>query len=123
MSVFLAIFLSLAALTEAPRRLEVTAVETDLIAWKWTDGETARDCRVDAKASIMSCDGESRRFRDEESVIVLRALARRSEDPLWKLGLLHYVVDSMIWWEEGLGEPVNPKVKADAGNVPDAQVR
>ena len=56
---------------------------------------------IDLEAATMRFDGAARKFDPREAIAVLQYLAEMEE----------YAIASVVWWEEGKGEPLNQKAE------------
>lgn len=58
---------------------------------------------IDMRRAVMFFEGDGRRFSKQEALGVSALLNRLSR----------YTLESVLWWQEGEGEPIDTKLRAD----------
>ena len=112
MAKFLITLLIFSSLSWAESKRRVDAVKwnptTHTLTWVIARGEgvEARTTEyiIDMSSATMSFDGETRRFNPQEALRMHSILDF----------LVRYAAESVIWWEEGRGEPVGKRERVAA---------
>lgn len=113
------LLLATSALAEAPKkamRLESVTWNpvSNRLTWVISEGRVDEDDNytpegrrsfysIDVRAAVMFFDGDGRRFSREEAGGVTSLLNHLSR----------YALESVLWWQDGQGEPVEKKMRAE----------
>jgi hypothetical protein len=112
----------LESVTWEPGRRQLTWVVAEPKAKETKDGKDGKESkdegktpskakltyRIEMSDATMTVNGETRRFSAQEAVTMQRVMDFVSR----------YAVESVIWWEKGMGDPIGKEERVDNRTAP-----